>query len=825
MCFPLFPRFLIGVVCVFVSPAWCLAAPPFRITPEDLKLNGNFAKAQILVTAQATEGKCDEHSDDLTRRATYASSSPNVVAVTPSGQVRALGNGTAQIHVTALGTTRTIPVQVAGVVAKPKVDFAAQVLPVISKAGCNAGACHASQYGKGGFKLSVFAFAPDEDYKAVARDNSCRRINLVQPEESLVLLKPTLHVPHEGGHRLKQGSTEYQILRQWIAEGAPRPDSRLPHVSHIQVSPSRRVGPVGFSQQLRVLATLTDGSVQDVTALARFHSMDEGVLEVAADGLVRAVGKGQGVALVQFGEQAQIATVVVPYSAHADLSGWKDQNFIDHIASLKFQELGISPSPLCDDATFLRRAYLDAVGTLPHVEDARAFLNDRSPNKRQQLIDRLLGMGNDPGKNSHNNDYAAYWTLKWSDLIRSNSATIGEQGMWALYNWIKESFRENKPFDQFVRELLTAQGSTYSNGPANYYRIAHNPQELAEATAQIFLGVRLGCAKCHHHPYERLSQADYYGFAAFFARISTKGSQEFGVFGNETVILTRQTGDVRLPRTGQIAPPTPLFSDPVPGESLDRRQALAEWLTSSRNHFFARSIANRYADYLLGRGLVEPVDDIRDTNAASDPALLDALADDFIKSGFNLKHLLHTIMSSRLYQLDSQPTSANRADDRFYSFYHPKRLGAETLLDAIDDATGVPTKFRKVPLGTRAIELPDAQYNNYFLNTFGKPRREAVCECERVSEPNLAQALDTLNGDVLATKITDPRGRLARLLNAKEKSQKIIEELYLASLCRLPAPAEQDACRKMLAEAPSPKAFYEDLLWSLLNSKQFLFVH
>jgi hypothetical protein len=392
-----------------------------------------------------------------------------------------------------------------------------------------------------------------------------------------------------------------------------------------------------------------------------------------------------------------------------------------------------------------------------------------------------------------------------------------------LHNWIKASFRDNKPFDQFVRELITAKGSTYSNGPANYFRIANNPQDQTEATAQLFLGVRLQCAKCHHHPYEKYSQTDYYSFAAFFARVGNKGSQEFGIFGGETVIVVRADGEVGHPRTGRIMQPTPLHGKPAP-PTLDRRQALADWMTARDNRYFARNVVNRYFGYLLGRGLVEPLDDMRATNPPSNVALMDALAEDFSKSGFNQKHLLRTIMNSRLYQLDAQPALGNGSDTRFYSHYTVKRLAAEALLDAIDHAAGTQTKFTKVPLGTRAIELPDAQYENTFLKTFGKPRREGVCECERVSEPNLAQALHTLNGTLVAAKIADAKGRVAALLAAKTAHADLVNQLYLATLCRRATAEEQAACQKLRAETEDAKTFYEDLLWSLVNSKQFLFV-
>lgn len=803
-------------------PAATFAETPFQVSPAPVVLEGNFARAQLLVTG-LEKAAVSERSADLTRQATYLSSNPQVAAVNNTGRLLAVGNGDATITVTMAGTARPVPVKVSGVVPEPKIGFAEHVLPILAKAGCNAGACHASQYGKGGFKLSVFGFAPEQDYEAIVHDGLGRRVNFMDPTQSLLFLKPTLKAPHEGGHRLEAGSVDHQILQRWLARGAPGPAADAPKVTGLKVLPERRVGPVGFTQQLQVLATYSNGQIRDVTAWSKFDSMDDGVLSVTRDGLVQGIGKGQGAAMARFEGQAEIARIIVPYADAVDLAGWVPNNFIDNLAAVKFKEVGIAPSPLCDDATFLRRAFLDVTGALPTVEQAAAFLDATDPKKRQKLIDQLLGLTGDPAQDIHNNEYASLWALKWSDLIRSNSVSLGEQGMWALHNWIKESFRENKPFDQFVRELITAKGSTYSNGPSNYFRIANNPQDLTEATAQLFLGIRLQCAKCHHHPYEKYSQADYYSFAAFFARVGSKTSQDFGIFGGESVIMIRSDGEVGHPRTGQVLPPTPLHGKPVP-ESLDRRQALATWLTARDNHYFARNVVNRYWAYLLGRGLVEPIDDMRATNPPSNVELMNALAEELVKSNFNLKHLLRTVMNSRLYQLDSQPSQANAADSRFYSHYHVKRLAAEPLLDAVDHATGVQTKFEKVPLGTRAIELPDAKYNNYFLTTFGKPRREGVCECERVSEPNLAQALHTLNGDTLAAKIAAPQGRIARLIAAKKSHEEMVQELYLATLCRRPTAEERASLQKFFAETKDAKVFYEDLLWSLLNSKQFLFV-
>lgn len=812
-----------GFAFLLAAAEVCRAGAGFQVSPATLALDGTFARAQLVVAAANPGGAVTDHSADLTHAATYTSSNPAVVRVLGPGQALAVANGEAAITVTVAGVSRTLPVKVSGLVPDAPVSFSEQVMPIIAKAGCNAGACHASQYGKGGFKLSVFGFAPNDDHHAIVRDGQGRRVSFTDPKQSLVLLKPTLTIPHEGGRRLQVGSVDYQILTQWLSQGAPGPVAGAATVTKLDVQPPRRVGAEGLTQQLQVVATYSNGKKRDVTAWAKFDSTDEGVVAVTREGLARTVGKGQGAVMVRFEGQAELATVVVPFAPSVDLGDWKDNNFIDRLAAAKFKEIGIAPSPLCDDATFLRRAFLDVTGSLPTVEQAKAFLDSKDPDRRKKLIDRLLGLTGDPAQDVHNNDYAAWWALKWSDLIRSNSANIGEQGMWALSNWLKDSFRTNKPFDRFVRELITAKGSTFSNGPANYFRIANNPQDLTEATSQLFLGVRLQCAKCHHHPFEKYGQDDYYGFAAFFARVGNKGSQEFGLFGNETVIVARADGEVGHPRTGQIMKPTPLEGKPA-ADAPDRRQALAAWLTSPENPFFARNIVNRYVAYLLGRGLVMPIDDLRATNPPSNRDLLDALAADFAKSGYNVKHLLRTIMNSRLYQLDSQPTKANAADTRFYSHFPVKRISAEALLDAIDAATGVQTKFDKVPLGTKAIELPDAQYNNYFLKTFGKPRRLGVCECERVSEPNLAQALHTLNGDLLASKIGDSRGRVGQLLAAKKPHEEIVNELYLATLSRRPTADEIAAWEQMRSKQADARVFYEDLLWTLVNSKQFLFV-
>lgn len=776
-----------------------------------------------MVTALDPGGATSERSADLTPQASCTSTNSQIVSVQRPGFLLAVGDGEAAVQVTVGGETVSVPVKVSGVTAQPQLGFTSQVLAVLSKAGCNAGACHASQYGKGGFKLSVFSFAPNEDHLAITRDRQARRVDALDPARSLFLLKPTLAVLHGGGQRLTAGSVDYELLKTWLANGTPGPRDDEPQVKSLRVYPPRRVGQPGMGQQLQVLADYSDGKTRDVTCWTRFDSLDDSVVKVTPEGAFTAGGKGQSHVMVRFAGQAALCTVIVPFAENIELTGWTENNFIDALAARKFRELGVPPSPLCDDATFLRRAFLDAIGTLPTPDEAKAFLGSTDPDKRAKLVDRLLGLTGDPVQDIYKNQYSAYWTLKWADLLRCNSATIGEQGMWALHNWIGESLRQNKPFDQFVREIITAKGSVYSSGPANFFRVANNPQDRAEAASQLFLGVRLACAKCHHHPFEKYGQEDYYAFAAFFARVGVKGSQEFGLFGGEQVVLVSSGGEIGHPRTGQIMKPTPLEGQPV-AEAPDRRLPLAQWLTSPDNAFFSRSIVNRYVAYLLGRGLVEPIDDMRATNPPSNAELLDALALEFSKSCFDVKRLLRTIMTSRLYQLDSQPIAANVSDHRFYSHFYVKRLLAEPLLDAINAATGTNTKFKNMPLGSRAIDLPDGDYPDYFLKTFGKPRRVSVCECERSSEANLAQALHTLNGDTISQKIADGNGRLAKLLQENKPFEENVAELYLATFSRRPTPEELTTCKAFLDQSPDPKTFYEDLLWTLVNSKPFLYV-
>jgi Protein of unknown function (DUF1553)/Protein of unknown function (DUF1549) len=539
---------------------------------------------------------------------------------------------------------------------------------------------------------------------------------------------------------------------------------------------------------------------------------------VSTTGIITAVNKGETAIMVRYQGHADVVRITIPYAALAQFPDLPKYNFIDELVESKWKKVGLIPSDLCTDAEFIRRAYLDAIGTVPKTHEVESFLADLDAEKRHKLILSLL----------ERPEYADWWTLKWGDILRNNGTATGDKGMFVFHNWIRQAFRENRPLDAFARQLITAQGSAYTAGPPNFYRVARNPLDLAETTSAVFLGIRIQCAKCHHHPFEKWSQDDYYSMAAFFARVGTKNSQEFGLFGGETVVRLQPTGEVTHPKTGKVMKPHPLDAEVV-DDPLDRRRALADWLTKD-NMMFARNIVNRYWGYLVGRGIVEAIDDLRATNPPSNPELLDSLASDFISSGYDPKHLIATIMSSRVYQLSSIPTTENAQDasNRFFTRYTVKRLTAEQLLDAVNDATGTTEKFTAqgyfLPAGYRAIQLPDQRVRSNFLDTFGRAQRQIACECERTGDPNMAQALNLMNGDVLNKKIADANGRLAKLLAANTSVSEIIKELYLVTLCRHPDEEELRVAESLIG-GESAKEGLQDLLWALLNSHEFMFNH
>jgi hypothetical protein len=793
------------------------AAPPraalraLVVFPKEITLDGPRDQQQLIVLGEYTDGR----QWDLTRQAVFTSQSAQIARVESGGVLHPAADGSTSVLVQAGGKSAAVPVTVRRARAEVPVDFAREVVPMLTRLGCNQGACHGSQHGKNGFKLSLLGFDPVFDYTQIVQSAEGRRVVVSDPERSILLLKPSLTMEHGGGERFQVNSPPYNLLKRWLEDGAPEPPADPPIVTGLEAWPVKRIMVLGEQQQIGVRATWSTGRTEDVTNIARYDSLGDAVARVTPNGLVTAQGHGETHIMIRFGGQASVVQVTLPYhdEKNVELARF---NFIDDKLVDKWQDLGLTPSPLCSDEEFFRRIHLDAIGTLPSPDEVKAFLTDHNPDKRSRAIDRVL----------ERPEFVDFWTLKWGDLLRINRDQLNEKGMWSFYNWIRTALRENKPVDEFVREIITAQGSTYTEGPANYYRVANAAADWAETTSQLFLGVRMQCARCHHHPFEKWSQDDYYGLAAFFVRLGTKRSDEFGIFGRERVIYLRPTGEQSNPRKGGVVKPHPL-DGPIVDDPFDRRRKLADWLTAPTNPYFARNMVNRFWGYYMGRGLVEPLDDLRATNPPSNPHLLDALAQDFVEHHFDHKHLMRTIMNSRGYQLSSLTTPGNEEDKSnvFFARSTVRRLTAEQLADAIDFATGTREKYKGLPLGTRAIQLPDTSVQSFLLDVFGRPPRQITCECERGVQPNIAQALHLLNGEALNKKVAASTGRIETLFTKKTPLPAIVEELYLATLSRLPVAAERSAAESWIAKAKTPKEGVQDLLWVLLNSREFLFNH
>jgi hypothetical protein len=781
------------------------------VFPDAVELQGPHARQRLGVLGVYADGS----RRDFSSVARLHSDDEKIVAV-EDGALRPAADGKATVTVSARGRTATVAVRVRGMSSEAPVSFSREVEPVLTRAGCNAGACHGAQHGKGGFRLSLFGFDPDFDYREIIQSAKGRRAVPADPDGSLFLLKPTMQLDHAGGERFAADSRSYRVLRRWLEDGAPPPSDNDPQVEDLEVWPRMRRMVAGEKQQLLVRAHWSDGRIEDVTDLAKFDALNEAVAAVRPDGLVTAAGRGETHVMVRFQGQAKVVRVTLPYAAapHGEVPNW---NFIDEKLAAKWSELGLAPSPLCTDEAFLRRLYLDVLGILPAPAEVRAFLADEREDKRRRAIDAVLGRP----------EFVDFWTLKWGDMLRVNRALVSLEGVGTFRGWLKDCVRDDRPLDVMVRDLLTAKGSNWTVGPANYYLTARSPEDLGETTAQVFLGVRMQCARCHHHPFEKWSREDYLGLAAFFVRVAVKyGDPPRPGAPREQIVYLRDSGEVTHPRRDRYVKPQ-VLDGPVLEDPADRRRPLAAWVTAPDNPLFARNLVNRFWACLMGRGLVEPVDDLRATNPPSNPDLLDALAEDFVRHRFDFKHLLRTILEARAYHLSAEAAPGNAADaaNLHFTRYTRKRLTAEQLADAIDAATGTHESYREMPPGTRAAQLPDTRVPSYFLDVFGRPARQSLCACERRDQPTIAQALHLLNGDALERKIGAEDGRVARLLKEKKPAAETIEELYLAALSRPPRPEEAARARRWLDEAPSLREGVADLLWVLLNSREFLFNH
>jgi hypothetical protein len=805
-----------AAVAADVKPAVKSAAKPvaarivrIEVQPTTIRFTAPRQYMHLVVTGEQADGRLV----DLSRTAVWKSSDSKVARI-ENGLVTPAGNGAAKLSLSVAGQTAEVAVKAENQQTPEVISFESGVLPALTKQGCNQGACHGSPSGKGGFRLSLRAYDPVLDTLTLVREAYTRRVDMIQPEASLLLAKPLMKVPHGGGRRIKVDDFSYEVLREWIAQGC-RPDPEgAAQCLKIDVYPTQReLHRPADAQQLLVLGHFSDGTVRDISKLADYLSSDDAVATVDADGLVTSRDRGETTVLVRY--QDKTATSALTFLADVPGFKWNNPpaaNFIDQIVWEKLERLQILPSELCSDEEFVRRVYLDVIGLLPTIAETERFLNDKRSDKRAALIDELLAR----------QEFAPFWAMKWADLLRVRKAKVSEPGVFKFQRWLEQAVRENIPYDQFAKQLLTASGSTLTNPAANFYRTAADVNDCTETASQLFLGARMQCAKCHNHPFERWTQDNYYGIAAFFTRVQRKKT----AVDEDLVIWAARSGEITQPRTGKTMKPwAPQKGElDLPGGD-DRREAFAAWLTNPDNPYFARVEVNRLWGHLLGRGIVEPVDDFRDSNPAAHPALLDALAADFVKHGYDRKHVIRTILNSRVYQLSSRSTDFNRKDVKYFSHARTRMLSAEQLLDAVCQVTGVPEKYAGLPAGTKAIQLPSPDVENAFLKTFGQPARETACACERAGESNLSQALQMINGPLIHGKLRDAKNAARVAAGEGKTSAEIVTRLYLAALCRKPSEPELKAAVEFLEKSEDRQRGLEDVCWAILNTNEFLFQH
>ena len=806
----------------FVLGAVGPLAAEIAVLPPQVSLTNREARQRLIV--QRREG--GQWHGQVTEGLEWVSSNPQVARV-EQGIVIPVGDGQAELRVSVAGQTAVVPVQVSGQTSPFQWSFRNHVESVLSKSGCNGGACHGARAGKNGFRLNLFGFDPDSDYSYLTRQANGRRIVPADPGRSLLLTKPTGVIPHKGGVRFEPDSLEYRVLAEWIAQGTPPPKSDDPRIVRVTVYPPHSRQAVGASQQLVVCAEFTDGHVEDVTRWAKYTSVQSSVAAVSDQGEVKVSGAGEGAILVWYLNVNAMAFLSVPYAqpvAPETFARAERRNFLDNEILDKLQSLNLPPSPLADDGTFLRRAYLDTLGILPTAAETRDFLADPAPEKRNRLIDQLLLRP----------EFVDYWSYKWSDVLLVSGERLRPQAVEAYYRWIRGHVAANTPWDVFVRELLTSSGSTHENGAVNFFALHQDPEDISETAAQAFLGLSLNCARCHNHPLEKWTNDQYYGMANLFARVRSKGwGGDFRNGDGLRIVFSDSQGELIQPGKGKPQPPRPLDAEPLDfADPSDRRIYLARWLTSPENPYFTRTIANRVWANFFGVGLVEKVDDLRLSNPASNQQLLDRLAQYLVAERYDLRQLMRLILQSAAYQRSSQALPENTPDERFYSRYYPRRLKAEVLLDALSAVTAVPATFKKAdnkpyPAGTRALQLPDASVDSYFLRTFGRPERLITCDCERSDEPSMTQVLHLANGDTLNAQLRATGNRIDRWLADGLSDAALTEDLFLTALARFPTASERSQVEELLRAVPAEerRAALEDLCWSVLTSREFLFNH
>lgn len=781
-----------------------------EVQPERIHFRSPREQALLLVTGYFADGLVA----DVTREASIVSDASAVIDVR-DGIVLPAGNGTGEVTVNIAGKQAKVPVEVGGVDQPDPISFRTETVAALTRQGCNSGGCHGAPSGKGGFQISLQAYDHALDELTLTKGDRGRRTNSIEPAQSLLLLKPTMVVPHRGGLKLRTTDYAYDVLRQWIAEGAAVDAPEGTRCVQLELLPAsgRVLKQPHWRQQIVARAHFDNGEVRDVTRLTLFHSSDDQLATVTPAGLLEGRHRGQVAVMARYLDQL----VSCQFTLVEEIPGfeWTNppaNNFIDELVYEKLRQLQYVPSELCTDDEFLRRVYLDVLGALPTLAEQEAFRANQSPDRRAQLIDELLARP----------EHAQFWALKWGDLLKLQKSEVAESGVYKFHRWLVDAFARNMPFDEFARQLLTAQGSTYDNPAANFVRALDESTEAAETTAQVFLGSRIQCAKCHNHPFENWTQDNFYGLTAFFNRMSRKP----GMRVEEEVIYEGREGEVVQPRTGQVMKPWLPGGAALDEQALnDRRRAFAQWLTAPGNPVFAQVAVNRAWAEVMGRGIVDPVDDFRQSNPPSNPALLDRLADEFTQHGFDHRQLLRTILNSRTYQLSSQSTPLNQDDSRFFSHARIRTLSAEQLLDALSQVTEIKETFAGLPVGTTATELPSPDFKHEFLETFGRPARLTACACERNTNSTLSQVIQLFNGSTLQRKLVAKENRFHRLLEEGAPVGVVIDQLYRAALCRPPTDVELQAAVAHVVSKPTPSEGLEDFCWALLNTEEFLTQH
>lgn len=807
-------------------------ASELKLLPDQITLDGTEARHGILAV------RMDQGYAAGVEKVTLRSSNAEIARIDGTGVVVPVKDG--QVTITAVaqdGATATTQVTVKGMRDAHAWSFRNHVMPVLTKATCNSGACHGALAGKGGFRLSLLGYDVEGDYQTITRGVRGRRVDLAQPAHSLLLTKPTAATKHKGGKLIDVKSRDYRVLAEWIAAGTPGPKPEERRVRHIEVLPELSLLKKGDKQQLLVRAHYTDGRVEDVTAWAKFTSSNEVVASVdPKSGEVSIVGHGEGAVTAWFDSQIVLARLTSPFThdlASAEYENAARRNVIDDKVLAQLQRLKLKPSPRSTDSEFLRRAFLDTIGVLPTPEESRTFLSSTEPDKRDKLIDTLLARP----------EFVDYWTYRWADMLMISGRLLRPEAVKSYYLWLRDRVAQNTPWDELARQLVTASGDSLTNGATNFFAVNQEPETMAENVSQTFLALSINCAKCHNHPLEKWTNDQYYAFANLFSRVRAKG------WGGDTrsgdgirTLFVEPRGELLQPRTGKPQLPAPLDGDTLdPNDPGDRRYHLAKWLTAPENPYFTRTIANRVWAAFFGMGIVEPVDDLRASNPASNEPLLEALAETLVDNGYDLKALMRLILQSETYQRSSNTLPENAGDSRYFSRYYPRRLIAEVLHDAIAGITEVPAEFTAVklqdgseektafyPKGTRALQLYDSAVASYFLKTFGRNDRDIACECERSIQPSMVQAMHLANGDTVNAKLAKPESRVTRLLKEVGTDEsKWVEEAFMLCLSREPTQVEKKHFQSMFAQAaPADKrATLEDLFWALLTSREFLFQH